>query len=57
MQYVKQGQIVPLNKIQTYTMRYRVKEAQSSPDSDCSTDGRLSLEKQILQNEELKCLL
>lgn len=43
---------MPLNKTQTYTINYRVKEGQRGPDS--STDGRLRLEKQILQNEELK---
>lgn len=33
------------------------KEGQRSADSDCCTDGRLSLEKQTLQNEELKWLI
>lgn len=44
----------PVRKIQTYTERCSRKEGQRSPDRDCSTDGRLSLEKQTLQNEELK---
>ena len=46
-------QKIPLNKIQIYAITYRVKEEQRGPDSGCSADGRLSLEKQILQNEEL----
>lgn len=46
-----------MNVIQMCTERYLAKEGQRSPDSDCSKDGRLSLEKQTLQNEELKLLI
>lgn len=54
MSRVLQDKKYTVKRLQTPTGRWGGESGQRSLDIDSFTDGRLSLEKQTLQNEELK---
>lgn len=54
MSRVLQDKKYSVKRLQTPTGRWGGESGQRSLDIDSFTDGRLSLEKQTLQNEELK---